>query len=233
MSTTSPKPITTATPTNVSSVTRVLVVDDQEVVRRGLAATFEDAPDLVVAGEAADPSDAARILEEESIDIVVLELALDGADGIEWLKNVIARSEDLNVLVFSVLDENLYAQRALQAGARGYVMKSQPLEVLTDAVRRIRSGRVAVSPAMSERLLEQMASGYDVDGSTPIERLSDRELEVFRAIGHGNGTRGIAEDLGLSPKTIETYRENIKAKLDLADANALVHAAVRWVAEQV
>ena len=233
MSTTSPKPITTATPTNVSSVTRVLVVDDQEVVRRGLAATFENAPDLVVAGEASDPTDAARILEEESIDIVVLELALDGADGIEWLKNVIARSEDLNVLVFSVLDENLYAQRALQAGARGYVMKSQPLEVLTDAVRRIRSGRVAVSPAMSERLLEQMASGYDVDGSTPIERLSDRELEVFRAIGHGNGTRGIAEDLGLSPKTIETYRENIKAKLDLADANALVHAAVRWVAEQV
>lgn len=216
------------------SVTRVLAIDDHPIVRRGIAAALEDQPDLVLAAEAADPDEAAGRVESGEIDLVLLELALPNTDGLEWLKNMAARVDDLAVVVFSVLDENLYAQRALQAGARGYVMKSQDLDVLVDTIRRVRSGRVGVSQAMSERLLEQMAtSGQDPEGVAPIDRLSDRELEVFRAIGQGNGTRGIAEDLGLSPKTIETYRENIKAKLDLADANALVHSAVRWVAEQV
>lgn len=219
---------------NISSVTRVLTIDDHPVVRQGIRSVLDDQPDLVLAAETDDPAEAAEIVEGGSVDVVLLELALPKTDGLEWLKNLTARVEDLAVVVFSVLDENLYAQRALQAGARGYVMKSATLDVLIDTVRRVRSGRVGVSQAMSERLLEQMASsGQDADHVAPIERLSDRELEVFRAIGQGNGTRGIADDLGLSPKTIETYRENIKAKLDLDDANALVHAAVRWVAEQV
>jgi len=217
--------------TLTSSVTRILVVDDHPLVRHGLVQLLAREPDQQVVAEAGNADDAMRILAEDEVDLLVLDLSLDGIDGLELIKNIKALHESLPILVVSTHDERYYAQRALHAGALGYLSKDAAIECVADAVRRVRAGKVYLSEEMSERLLHQMIENGEEVHASPIDRLSDRELEVFRGIGRGLATRQVATSLNLSVKTIETYRENIKAKLGLQNANELVRHAVQWSLE--
>ena len=226
MTSEAPKPEKT-----VSSVTRILVVDDHPIVRRGLVDLLQAEPDQQVVAEAADAQETLGALENEDIDLLVLDLSLDGMDGLELIKTIKARHGDLPILVVSTHDEKFYAQRALHAGALGYLSKECAVDEIVDAVRRVRSGRIYVSDEVSDRMLHHLVDGHQEPEQSPIDRLSDRELEVFRGIGHGQSTREIAERLNLSVKTIETYRENIKAKLDFADGHEMVRYAVQWTLE--
>jgi DNA-binding NarL/FixJ family response regulator len=211
-----------------SSVTRLLVVDDHPIVRLGLVELLSEQPDLQVVAEAANANETMEVLENESIDLLVLDLSLEGMDGLELIKNLKALHGDLPILVVSTHDEKFYAQRALHAGALGYLSKESATDYIVDAVRRVRSGKIYVSEEMSDRMLHNMVDGRHEATDSPIDRLSDRELEVFRGIGRGLSTRQIAEELSLSVKTIETYRENIKTKLDFADGHEMVRYAVQW-----
>jgi DNA-binding NarL/FixJ family response regulator len=221
---------TKRTPTDRTK--RVLIVDDHPIVRHGMAQLLSDEPDLNVCGEAADAGEAVRAVEELRPDMAIIDIQLDGMDGLNLLKDLKARWPELHVLIVSVHDETLYAERALRAGALGYLNKQTATEHLVEACRRVLAGEIYLSEQMSNRLLHSVVGGKTDLEESPIDRLSDRELEVFRLLGEGLGTRQIADKLALSMKTIETYRENIKDKLSLADSNQLVRHAVQWVLEQ-
>lgn len=208
--------------------TRILVVDDHPIVRHGLVELLEDEADQKVVAEAANASETLRALEEHDVDLIVLDLSLEGMDGLELIKNIRALHGNIPILVVSTHDEKFYAQRSLHAGALGYLSKECAVDRIVEAVRRVRSGKIYLSEEMSDRLLHHMVDGHDDPTGSPIDRLSDRELEVFRGIGRGMSTRRIAEQLGLSVKTIETYRENIKTKLDFDDGHEMVRYAVQW-----
>lgn len=220
-------------PTNntPSSVTRIVIVDDHPVVWEGLRVTLGAQPDLYVVATTSDPVEATTLVVDEAVEVLIFDVACRATDGLEQVKSWSTRFDDLAILIFSDQDETLYAPRALGAGARGFLPKSVPVQKVVDAVRDLRRGRVALTDEATELVLARVVAGVDPEETTPLQSLSDRELEVFRALGEGLGTRAVAERLGLSPKTIESYRENIKAKLGLSDANELVHAAVRWVSE--
>jgi DNA-binding NarL/FixJ family response regulator len=222
---------TKRTPTDRSK--RVLIVDDHPIVRHGMGQLLGDEPDLVVCGEAANAGEAIRAVEALRPDMAIIDIQLDGMDGLNLLKDLKARWPGLHVLIVSVHDETLYAERALRAGALGYLNKQTATEYLVEACRRVLAGEIYLSEQMSSRLLHSVVGGKTDLEESPIDRLSDRELEVFRLLGEGLGTRQIADKLALSMKTIETYRENIKDKLSLADSNQLVRHAVQWVLEQV
>lgn len=212
----------------VSSVTRILVVDDHPIVRHGLVELLQDEPDQQVVAEASNAAEAMEALAAHELDLLVIDLSLEGMDGLELIKNIRALHGDLPILVVSTHDEKFYAQRALHAGALGYLSKECAVDRIVEAVRRVRTGKIYLSDEMSDRLLQHMVDGRHDPSASPIDRLSDRELEVFRSIGRGMSTRQIAEQLGLSIKTIETYRENIKAKLDFEDGHEMVRYAVQW-----
>ena len=215
-------------PAPTSSVTRILVVDDHPIVRHGLVELLQAEPDQQVVAEASNAAETMEALSEGNIDLLVLDLSLEGMDGLELIKNIRALHGNLPILVVSTHDEKFYAQRALHAGALGYLSKECAIDNIVAAVRRIRSGKIYVSEEMSDRMLHHMVDGRHEATESPIDRLSDRELEVFRSIGRGTSTRQIAEQLNLSIKTIETYRENIKAKLDFDDGHEMVRYAVQW-----
>jgi len=221
---------TKRTPTDRTK--RVLIVDDHPIVRHGMAQLLGDEPDLEVCAEAADAGEAVRAVEKLRPDMAIIDIQLDGMDGLNLLKDLKARWPELQVLIVSVHDETLYAERALRAGALGYLNKQTATEYLVEACRRVLTGEIYLSEQMSNRLLHSVVGGKTDLEESPIDRLSDRELEVFRLLGEGLGTRQIADKLALSMKTIETYRENIKDKLNLADSNQLVRHAVQWVLEQ-
>lgn len=209
--------------------TRILIVDDHPVVRQGLRMTIEAESDLVVCGEAAGMSQAMRQYHELRPELVIVDVSLENGSGIELVKELMSHDDSLKILVCSMHQESLYAERALHAGAKGYINKEEATQKLVSALRRVASGRVYLSTEMTDRLLcRQVGAGED-QMQSPIETLSDRELEVFEHIGHGVTTRQIAEKLHLSPKTVETYRENIKLKLNLANATELTQHAVQWV----
>jgi DNA-binding NarL/FixJ family response regulator len=209
--------------------TRILIVDDHPIVRHGLAELLNDEPDLEVCAEAEDAAGAMAAINEHKPDLAIVDISLNGVDGLELLKDIKARDPELPVLIVSIYDESLYAERVLRAGALGYLNKQVAIENVVPAVRRILGGKIYLSEKMSNRLLHNMVGGKaDLDAS-PVDRLSDRELEVYRLIGQGLGTRQIADQLSLSMKTIETYRENIKAKLNLRDGNQMIRHAVQWV----
>ncbi len=214
--------------TRTSSVTRILVVDDHPIVRHGLVELLEDEADQKVVAEAANASETLRALDEHEVDLIVLDLSLEGMDGLELIKNIRALHGTLPILVVSTHDEKFYAQRSLHAGALGYLSKECAVDRIVEAVRRVRAGKIYLSEEMSDRLLHHMVDGHNDPTGSPIDRLSDRELEVFRGIGRGMSTRQIAEQLGLSIKTIETYRENIKTKLDFDSGHEMVRYAVQW-----
>lgn len=211
---------------------RILIVDDHPVVRNGLRMLIDDEPDLIVCGEAGDADEAIRVLDAKKPDLVIVDLSLKGSSGLELIKRIKSRTVTSKMLVSSMFDESLYAERVLNAGALGYVSKQEAMEKVVEAIRCVLSGRVYLSAAMSDRMLHRLARDQKAPERSPVESLSDRELEVFELIGRGRTTAEIANQLHLSVKTVETHREKVKAKLGLKSAAELYQYAVRWVMEQ-
>ena len=208
---------------------RVLLVDDHPFMRAGLAQLIERQPDLAVCGEAGNPAEALQAIAKTKPDLILTDLTMPGRSGLEFVKDLIATERGLAVLVISMHDEVVYAERALRAGARGYIMKEAGGEALLVAMRQVLRGEVYVSPRMSARILEGLSARKPRGSTSPIEKLTDREFEVFQLIGQGKSTRDIAEQLHLSSKTVDVHRSHIKEKLELKDATALIRHAVRWV----
>jgi DNA-binding NarL/FixJ family response regulator len=207
---------------------RVFVVDDHPIVRQGLALLIDQEPDLVVCGAAEEAHTALHAISSLRPDIVILDISLPGPDGIELLKTIRSMEPDLPILVLSMHAESVYAERALRAGANGYIMKQEATDNVLDALRRILRHEVYVSERIANTMLRQLVSGARRTDGPPEARLSDRELEVFRMIGTGMGTRQIADELGLSVKTVESYQAHIKEKLGLHSARDLMQRAIQW-----
>jgi DNA-binding NarL/FixJ family response regulator len=207
---------------------RVLLVDDHPIVRQGLALLIDREADLSVCGEADGAHAAFHAIETLRPDIVLLDISLNGPDGLEVLKEIRMKSGSLPVLILSMHDESIYAERALRAGANGYIMKQEATEKVLIAIRRILQGDVYLSDRLTTTMLQQYVRGASPTKSSPLLNLTDRELEVFRLIGEGHGTRQIADELHLSVKTIESYQAHIKEKLALRNARELVQHAIEW-----
>ena len=212
---------------------RILIVDDHPIVRQGLAQLLNGEPDFVVCGEAGTARQAMTAIAELKPNLAIVDITLQGTNGIELIKNIVAQWPDLPILVLSMHDESLYGERALRAGAKGYVMKQEATGELTGALRRILNGQIYASEKLKDRMMRQAIDGKATQNTSPVAALSDRELEVLQLIGQGRGTRQIAEDLNLSAKTIESHRAHIKEKLNLKTAPELVCFAVQWVNEGV
>jgi DNA-binding NarL/FixJ family response regulator len=211
-------------------MSRILIVDDHPLVRTGFAQLIGDCPDLEVCGEAADMSEALRLIDSDCPDLAIIDLSLAGGSGLDLIERIKSRNLDILMLVASMHDETLYAERVLTAGARGYINKQEAQESIIRAIRQVLAGKVYVSEAMTERLLSGLV---DVrDEKRDIERLSNRELQVFELIGEGVPVSQIASQLNLSIKTIETHQANIKKKLGLGSAHELNQRAIRWVMDQ-
>jgi DNA-binding NarL/FixJ family response regulator len=211
---------------------RILLVDDHPMLRAGLAQLINNQPDIQACGEAGNPTEAFDQLSRCQPDLILTDLTMPGRSGIEFIKDLLALHPDRPILVISMHDEMIYAERVLRAGARGYVMKESGGENLLAAIRQVLSGQVYLSTRMSSKILDGLSSRKPRGSSSPIEKLSDREFEVFQLIGQGKSTRDIAEQLHLSPKTVDVHRAHIKEKLGLTDVTALVRHAVRWVETQ-
>jgi DNA-binding NarL/FixJ family response regulator len=209
--------------------TRILIVDDHPLMRKGLALSLSEDPSLEVVGQAADAEEALSAFDTLDPDVAVVDVSLPGMSGLELIKHLIAIKSDLIVLVVSRHDEVLYAERAIRAGARGYVMKLEAGDKIVEAIRHVRKGGVYLSEEMKDRMLFGAAMGAKSPTQSPLEVLSDRELEVFEMTGRGLATREIAERLHLSVKTVESYRARIKTKLNLSTAAELMQHAVQWV----
>lgn len=209
--------------------TKVLLVDDHPILRAGLGKLINQEADMMICGEAEDGPTAFDLAGTLNPDIAVIDISLKGSNGIELVKNLKARYPDLPTLILSMHDESLYAERALRAGSLGYIMKEEAIEQVLVAIRKVLQGEIFLSEKMKGKMLQQMASGKGKVISSPIEQLTDRELEVFRLIGEGCSTRQIAGQLHLSVRTVEAYREYIKSKLNLKNATELVQHAFHWV----
>src|SRR5271155_736202 len=205
----------------------VFVVDDHPIVRQGLALLINQEADLAVCGEAEEMHSALSAIQAAKPDILIVDISLNGPDGLELLKHIRISAPRLPVLILSMHDESIYAERALRAGANGYIMKQEATEKVLVAVRRILSGEIYVSDRIANSMLQHYVRGSPT-GHSSVADLTDRELEVFRLIGEGQGTRQIAEALPLSVKTVESYQAHIKEKLSLRSARELVQHAVQW-----
>ena len=211
---------------------RVLIVDDHPAVREALAMRIGRQPDLEVCGEAADMSEALRLVADTQPDVAVVDISLKTGSGIDLIKRIKDRNDTVRMLVWSMHSESLYAERALRAGALGYINKDQATDKIVEAIRRVLEGKVYLSDAMVETMLHRTVGGERKEVTrSPLDALADRELEVFRLIGQGVKTAEIAERLHLSVKTIETYRDRIREKLDLSDGTELAHYATQWMLE--
>ncbi|HXI54042.1 MAG TPA: response regulator transcription factor [Candidatus Saccharimonadales bacterium] len=213
-----------------SKRTRILLVDDHPMMRQGLAALIGSEPDLEICGQAENAAKAMAALAAHPTDLVLLDLTLPDKNGVEVIKDMRALHPAVRVLVVSMHDEAIYAERVLRAGARGYIMKQEGGPKLLQAIREVLAGQISVSEKVSARILE-LFSGRS-SGASPMEKLTDREFEVFQLIGQGLATRQIAAKLHLSVKTVEVHRLHIKEKLAIASAPELVRFAVRWVEAQ-
>ena len=210
---------------------RVFLVDDHPLVRESLANLIEQQPDLRVCGEADGTVSALVAIGAAQPDIAIIDLSLGERSGLELIRDLRHAHPHVAVLVLSMHDESLYAERALRAGARGYIMKREATRNVILAIRRVLAGKIAVSDRLAETLAEKLVSGAPPGPRSPVELLSDRELEVFRWVGEGRTTRQIAESLHLSAKTVQAYHARIKEKLGLTTANELLREAVRWLEE--
>lgn len=209
---------------------RILVVDDHPFFRRGLVDWLNQQEEMVCCGEASSAAATRAACERLQPAVVLLDLQLEDGDGLDLVSELSDRYPSMRILILSHRDESIYAHRALRAGARGYVMKSEATETVLAAVRTVLSGDIHVSRSVGARVLQRLFP--DPSSSGPeLARLTDRELQVFQLLGSGCGTREIATILKISPKTVETYRENLKHKLGLGDAAALLKAAAHWVAD--
>ena len=210
----------------------VLIVDDHPLLRDGLAKVINQQPDLAVCGEAADARAGLAAAVQLRPDVVIADLTMDEGTGLDLIKDLHLRQPGLPVLVLSMHHENLYAERAVRAGARGYVMKREPVAALLAALRKVLAGQMALSEEIVLRMLDAPARARKAAAASPTEVLSDRELEVFRLLGQGSGTRQIAEKLRLATSTVESYRAGIKQKLGLARATELVARAAQFVLDE-
>ena len=209
---------------------KVLLVDDHAIMRQGLAELINGEPDLAVCGQVEDAQNALQAVAELHPDLVLVDLSLKGGSGLDLIRALRMRQSMLPVLVVSMHDESLYVERALRAGARGYIMKHEATDIMMGAIRRVLRGEIYVSDRMMTKLLGRLLPGDSPETSTSIlERLSNRELEVFRLIGEGHSTRHIAAVLHVSIKTVESHRAHIKEKLQLNDTTELVRYAMQWV----
>lgn len=221
-----------AEPALKKNVRKLIIVDDHPIMREGLAQLLAQEEDLYIAGQFEEASRAFDAIAQLKPDIALVDLSLKGSSGLELIKNIKAHYPKILVLVLSMYDESLYAERVLRAGAAGYVMKQEATEKVLGAIRHVLNGGIYLSEKMNAKFMHQMVSGRPVSGGSLVERLSDRELEVFGLIGQGRGTRQIAEQLHLSVKTIESHRAHIKEKLNLRSATELVHRAIQMRSEQ-
>lgn len=207
---------------------RVFVVDDHPIVRQGLALLINREPDLLVCGDAEDAHTAMQAIAANPPDIMIVDISLNGPDGLDLLKNIRARFPGLPVLILSMHDESIYAERVLRAGAQGYIMKQESTDKVLLALRRILSHEIYVSERIANRMLQRYIGTPGTGQPSSISDLTDRELEVFRLIGEGHSTRQIAEDLHISVKTVESYQAHIKEKLSLRSSRELVQHAIQW-----
>ena len=211
---------------------RILIVDDHPMMRQGLAQLIGAEPDMAVCGEAENAERALDSVGDLKPDLVLADISLPGKNGLELIKDFQAVQPGLPVLVISMHDESLYAERVLRAGGRGYIMKQEGGKKLMQAIRQVLEGKIYVSEKMSGEILETFSGHRAGTEGSPVGKLTDREFEIFQLIGQGQGTREIAEKLHLSIKTIEVHRVNIKAKLKLQSASELIRFAVRWLESQ-
>ena len=212
---------------------RIFLVDDHPLVRESLTSLIDQQPDMAVCGEAEDAGGAMKAIAASRPDIIIMDLSLKESSGLELIKQVKLRFPGLGIIVLSMHDERLYAERCVRAGARGYVMKRESTRRIVAAIREVRGGRLCLSPQMEAEFAERFVGGRGTVGITPLESLSDRELEVFHLLGRGMETRQVAESLHVSIKTVQAYCARIKQKLRLSTATELLREAVRWQQEQV
>jgi len=226
------RPVSTQSPTSGAKKISIFLVDDHPLVRQGLGQVIGAEFDMVICGEAESAAKALHGIEVKKPDLVIVDISLRGNNGLELIKNIKAIHHNLPILVFSMHDECVYAQRALRAGARAYVMKQESADKIIMAIRRIMSGDIYVSNRVADQVLHQLVNGGGDPAGSPVDRLSDRELEVIQLIGRGLSTREIASSLNLSVKTIESHRAHIKEKLNLRNATELVQFSVQWVEQE-
>jgi len=208
---------------------RIVIVDDHPLFRKGLEDLIHSEGSFAVCGEAGNAAEAMEIIRKLNPDLAIVDLSLPGANGIELIKNVRAEFPKLPILVLSMHDESLYALRALRAGAGGYVMKHEAMANVIQAIREVFNDRPYLSPAMAAQVITKFAHRNAEGAADPVERLSDRELEILELIGKGNEVRQIAKLLHLSPKTVETHRAHIKDKLDLKNSREVARFALQWL----
>ncbi len=213
--------------------TRIYIVDDHPLVRQGLSQIVANEADMEICGEAEDSPTAMKGVGDANPDAIIVDISLKGNNGLELIKNLKAIHENIPILVFSMHDETIYAQRALRAGAKAYVMKKESPSKVVEAIRKIIKGEIYVSPSVADQVLHQIVNGPGNVSTSPVDRLTDRELEVVQLIGRGLSSREIAESLHLSVKTIESHRAHVKEKLNLRNATELVQFSVQWVDQQV
>jgi DNA-binding NarL/FixJ family response regulator len=211
-----------------SDCKRILIVDDHPILRRGMGTMISNQPDFEICAEADNAQSGLQAMREHTPDIALVDITLPGTDGLELIKLMLAERPKLKILVVSMHDESLYALRSLRAGAKGYLMKSEALEQIVTALRKLLAGDIYVTPRFSERLVFKAIQSLDGGMGSPVDRLSDRELEVLRLLGKGLGTRDIARTLHLSVKTIETHRAHIKEKLGFKEAAEMIRFAIDW-----
>jgi len=211
---------------------RILIVDDHPLFREGLRQMIDRNPELSVCGEAADAEEALRLVPELRPDLALVDISLGGSNGIDLIKTLKGKYDDLPILVVSMHDESLYAERALRAGAMGYVMKHEPAKTVKAAISKVLGGDIYLSEKMSTSMLSKLVRGKTADQPvSPLQTLSDRELEVFGLLGQGKGTRLIAEELNLTIATINSFRARIKEKLQLKSSTEVMLHAIQWVRE--
>lgn len=216
----------------IASKRKIMLVDDHPIVRHGMAMLIEDEPDMMVCEECGSARETIQKIEISQPDIILVDVSLDGSNGVDLTKSIREKFPELPVLILSMHDETLYAERALRAGARGYVMKQEAADTVLKAIRTVLDGDIYLSKRLSSKVLRDLVDQGPRSRSSErfgVERLSDRELEVFELIGRGYSTRRAAESLRLSVKTIETHRAHIKQKLKLNNATELVHHAFLWI----
>jgi DNA-binding NarL/FixJ family response regulator len=207
---------------------KILLVDDHPMMLVGLKTLIDAEPDLMVCAQARDAETALREIPNSRPDLVITDVSMPGRGGLELIKDLKSLHAGLPVLVISMHDEMLHAERALRAGARGYLMKEAGGEKMLEAIRKVLAGQIHVSEQISAKILDVFSSRRPQSIASPIEKLTDREFEIFQLIGQGLGTKAIAQRLNLSSKTIDVHRAHIKEKLELPDATSLVRHAVRW-----
>ena len=217
---------------SIRSAMRIFIVDDHELMRDGLSQLIDHEDDLEVCGEATGEDDALSKLDDAQPDLAIIDISLRQGNGIELIKRIKARTPTIRTIVSSMHDESLYAERALRAGALGYVSKQAPARSIIDAIRRVLAGELYLSDKLAQRIMRRAVVAGSDPNRSPIDTLSDRELEVFELIGMGLTTSDLAKRLHLSAHTIETYRQRLKTKLSLSSSTALAREAVQWVLER-